>query len=104
MPETEILNALQGEIGTLITTGIAIIIGLIAKDVLSAVTFGLLFYIDKDFNEGDTVYINGKLATIIKISFNKSIFKIHESNRWKYIHNSRVRYLDLEKVVEPETK
>lgn len=100
--ETEILNLLQGEIGTLITSALVIITGLIVKDLLSSSAFGLMFYLDKSFNEGDTVYINGELATIIKISFTRSIFKMQNNSRWKYVHNSRIRYLDLEKVIEPE--
>ncbi len=94
-------SQLQSELGTMITTGIVIIIGLIVKDILSAAAFGILFYFDRNFHEGDTVYVNGQLATIIKISLTKSIFKMHDSNRWKYVHNSRIRFLDLEKVIEP---
>lgn len=102
MPENEILTALQGEIGTLISSAVVIIIGLIVKDLLSAAAFGLMFYLDKSFNEGDVVYVNGEMATIIKISLSRTIFKMQNNSRWKYVHNSRIRYLDLEKVIEPE--
>lgn len=104
MPEAEFINVLQGEIGALITSAIVIVIGLIVKDLLSAAAFGLMFYLDKSFNEGDVVYVNGEMATIIKISLSRTIFKMYDSNRWKYVHNSRIRYLDLEKVIEPEIK
>lgn len=104
MPDNEILAVLQGELGTLISSAAVIIIGLIIKDILSASAFGVMFYLDRNFNEGDVVYINGELATIIKISFTKSIFKMQNNSRWKYVHNSRIRYLDLEKVIEPENK
>lgn len=102
MEEVLILQQLEAELATIVATGIAIIVGLIVKDVLSASVFGILFYLDRNFHEGDTVYINGQLSTIIKISLTKSIFKMHDSNRWKYVHNSRIRFLDLEKVIEPD--
>lgn len=85
----------------IIAIALIVIFTLILKDVLSSASFGFLFYLDKSFNEGDSIYINGKRATIVKISMTKSIFKMHETNRWKYVHNSKIRDLDLEKVVEP---
>ena len=97
-----ITQQLEAELSTLIATGLVIVVGLIMKDILSAAAFGVMFYLDRNFHEGDTVYINGQLSTIIKISLTKSIFKMHDNNRWKYVHNSRIRFLDLEKVVEPE--
>ncbi len=102
MEVAAITQQLEAEISTLIATGLVIVVGLIIKDVLSAAAFGVMFYLDRNFNEGDTVYINGQLSTIIKISLTKSIFKMHDSNRWKYVHNSRIRFLDLEKVIEPD--
>lgn len=104
MIEELIPEAVEGYMSQLITTTVIIVAGLIFKDVLSSSVFGILFYLDRNFHEGDTVYINGQLSTIIKISLTKSIFKMHDSNRWKYVHNSRVRFLDLEKVVEPDKK
>lgn len=102
--ETEIISFLSLELSSLLTSALIIIIGLIIKDILSAASFGLMFYLDKNFNEGDLVYINGQMATIIKISFTKSIFKMYDNNRWKYVHNSRIRFLDLEKIIESEKK
>ena len=99
--EYEIFKIFQAETSQMITAFVVIITGLIAKDILSAAAFGIMFFLDRNFHEGDNVYINGQLATIIKISLTKSIFKMHDSNRWKYVHNSRIRFLDLEKVVEP---
>jgi small-conductance mechanosensitive channel len=101
MEEILLMSQIETELSALITAGIVIIIGLIVKDILSAAAFGILFYFDRNFHEGDTVYVNGQLATIIRISLTKSIFKMHDSNRWKYVHNSRIRFLDLEKVIEP---
>lgn len=101
--ETELIGLIQAETSQMVTAFIVIISGLIIKDILSAAAFGIMFYLDRNFHEGDNVYVNGQLATIIKISLTKSIFKMHDSNRWKYVHNSRIRFLDLEKVIEPES-
>lgn len=99
--EYETLRLFQAETYQIVAAGIAIVFSLIAKDILSSAAFGIMFYLDKNFNEGDNVYINGQLATIIKISLTTSIFKMQENGRWKYVHNSRIRFLDLEKIVEP---
>lgn len=100
----EILNTFEGEISSLLFTAFVFIIGLTMKDLLTSASFGFLFYIDKNFNEGDNVYVDGQLSTIVNISIKRTIFKIHETNRWKYVPNSRIRYLNLEKVIEPNSQ
>lgn len=77
------------------------IISFIIKDLLSTFAYGLMFYFDKDFQVGDNVYIEGELATIINIKMTKSIFRMADNGNWRYVHNSKVRYLKLEKVIEP---
>lgn len=104
MEELIMYTVAESSILGVIGIAIVAIFSLIIKDVLSSAAFGFLFYLDKSFNEGDNVYINGEHATIVKISITRSIFKMHETNRWKYVHNSKIRDLDLEKVVEPNEK
>lgn len=93
-------QALSIEIGTLILGWFAFIIGMVIKDLLTAATFGFLFYLNPQFTEGDTVYIDGDEAIIQKIGLAVSIFKVIETGRWRYIRNEKIRYHKLEKLVE----
>lgn len=71
------------------------------KDLLSSFVNGLLFKIDRTFNIGDNVVINGQNARIINIGFRQTIFEIEPSEEngnqllWMYVYNERVRLLDL---------
>lgn len=101
MNDLEQLAALlKIEIGSIIIGWIAIIIGLVLKDILTSVTFGIMFYLDPQFKEGDKVYIDDEEAIIQKIGFSITIFKITETSRWRYIKNEKIRYHKLEKQVE----
>jgi small-conductance mechanosensitive channel len=79
---------------------ISLIGSLILKDFLSSFVFGLSFYIDKNFHEGDNVYIDNEEATIIKIGFMRTIFRMKKTGYWYFVHNSKIKSLKLEKKVE----
>ncbi len=104
METQEVLSSLTQvlsiEIGTLVLGWFAFIIGMVIKDLLTAATFGVLFYLDPQFTEGDTVYIDGDEAIIQKIGLSVTIFKVIETGRWRYIRNEKIRYHKLEKLVE----
>lgn len=100
MEPQEILNLLQVEVGTLIAGWLAIILGLVLKDILTSVAFGAMFFIDPQFTEGDTVYIDDDEAIIQKIGFTTTIFKITKTSRWRYVKNGKIRYHKLEKQIE----
>lgn len=85
-----------------IALGLSFILGLVLKDLLSTFAYSLMFYLDKDFQEGDNVIVDGELATIINIKLNKTVFRLAKNGNWRYVHNSKVRYLNLEKVKEPK--
>jgi len=89
-----------GLVPLLIAAG-TFIITFIVKDLLTTFAYGLMFYFDKDFQTGDNVYLDGELATIINVKFTKTIFRMADNGNWRYVHNSKVRYLKLEKVIEP---
>jgi len=80
---------------------ITLIIGLLIKDVASNLVSGVLFYLDKNFNDGDTVYIDGYPAIIIKIGIRTTVFGITNSRgyTWRFVQNSKVSELSLEKIV-----
>ena len=104
METQEVLSSLTQvlsiEIGTLVLGWFAFVIGMVIKDLLTAATFGVLFYLDPQFTEGDTVYIDGDEAIIQKIGLSVTIFKVMETGRWRYIRNEKIRYHKLEKLVE----
>lgn len=83
---------------------LAIIVGLIVKDVATTFVSGLLFKMSSDFNQGDTVYIDGEYATIISTSIRRTIFKINDGRgeTWRYVWNDRIKYLNIEKVIIPK--
>lgn len=96
----ELITLLKIETGTIIIGWIAVVVGLVVKDILTSFAFGLMFYLDPQFVEGDAVYIDGEEAIIQKIGLTVSVFKIVETSRWRYIKNEKIRYHKLEKQVE----
>jgi small-conductance mechanosensitive channel len=96
----QLVNLLKIEAGTIIIGWIAVVIGLVLKDILTSLAFGIMFYLDPQFVEGDVVYIDGEKAIIQKIGISVTIFKIYDTSRWRYIKNEKIRYHKLEKQVE----
>lgn len=100
--DTQVLlsEALKLEAGSIIIGWIVVVAGLVLKDILASVAFGTMFYLDPQFKEGDSVFIDGEKAVISKIGMTTTIFKIVETSRWRYIKNTRIRNHKLEKQVE----
>jgi len=84
-----------------ITAVIALSIGLIVKDILSNFTSGVMFYLNKTFNEGDHAYLDGQICIIVKIGLRFTVFEFEKDGHkcWRYIANDRVKYLTLEKII-----
>ncbi len=85
-----------------ITALITIALGLAVKDLVTTFVSGLLFKINKTFNEGDRVYLEGQEAVIIKIGMRQTVFEIDDERGhiWRYIYNDRIKYLKLEKFIK----
>ena len=100
--DTQVLisEALKLEVSSIILGWIAIVGGFVIKDILTSVAFGLMFYLDPQFQEGDTVYIDGEKSIISKIGITTTIFKIIETSRWRYVKNGSIRKHKLEKQME----
>lgn len=96
-----IVSQTQMTIGKYIWLGLAFIFVMLAKDILTTITYGLMFYFDRSFNEGDNVYLDGQRALIIKIGLRKTCFQIQENDEthWRYIQNDKIRYAKLEKII-----
>lgn len=86
-----------------ITALVTIALGLAVKDLITTAVGGFLFYHNKNFNEGDHVYINGDEAVIIKIGMRQTIFKMDNGRgeTWLYVYNDRIHIMKLEKVITP---
>ena len=61
---------------------------------------------NRDFNPGDVVLLDGEEAVIITIGVTKTVFE-KVNNRgivWRYVPNERLAYLKLEKVVRSDVR
>ena len=75
-----------------------------AKDFATNFAVGLKFKLNPAFNEGDTVILDGNEAIIVKIGINQTVFGVYSDRgyTWRYIQNTRMSYVKLEKVVSSE--
>ena len=84
---------------------LALVITLMFKDYATGIAKGMAFKLNKDFQEGDKVILDGERALIVKIGNSTTVFGIHKSNGdfegdycWRYVPNERISSLKLEKV------
>ena len=70
----------------------------------------MAFQLNKHFNEGDKVILDGERALIIKIGLSETVFGIIKDGGqwdgdyvWRYVPNERIPTLRLEKVVYDNT-
>lgn len=97
MPEIAIATGIIAWISILLSLAI----GMAIKDLITTFVSGFLFYLNKNFNEGDKVYLNGIESTINKIGLRQTIFEVDNGRgiTWNYVYNDRIKYLKLEKVI-----
>ena len=87
---------------------IAILISLIVaiwfKDIATAMAKGLKFKMNKAFNAGDQVILDGQDAVIVSIGTTETVFGIYSEKgyTWRYVPNERIAMLKLEKVINPD--
>lgn len=84
-----------------VSTILTISIGLIVKDVLVNFTSGLLFFLNRNFNEGDLVYLDSELCRIIRIGIRYTVFEIEKEGVvcWRFISNDRVKFSKIDKII-----
>ena len=114
--ETDIMNA--GAVGAELTelampfigALVALVITLMFKDYASSIAKGMSFKMNKDFQEGDKVLLDGERALIVKIGNTTTVFGIHKSRGefegdycWRYVPNERISTLKLEKIIFDNT-
>ena len=83
-----------------------VIIGFMIKDFATKLSKGIAFSMNKQFQEGDKVLIDGERALIVKIGITQSVFGISKSNGefdgdyvWRYVPNERIEFLKIEKII-----
>ena len=83
-----------------------VIIGFMIKDFATKLSKGIAFSMNKQFQEGDKVLIEGERALIVKIGITQSVFGISKSNGefdgdyvWRYVPNEKIENLKIEKII-----
>ena len=102
------LASLSGEFTELMLPWVAVLISIVVaimfKDFATSLSKGIAFQMDKSFNEGDKVLLDGCEATILKIGMRQTVFGIYSDRGyvWRYVPNERILFLKLEKVIDSE--
>ena len=103
-----ILDAQTAQITNFILPWIGILISLIVaiwiKDFATSLAKGFKFQMNKAFNEGDKVLLEGNEAVIIKIGISETVFGVYSEKGyiWRYVPNERIVMLKLEKIINPD--
>ena len=102
------LDAQTAQITDFILPWIGILISLIVaiwiKDFATSLAKGFKFQMNKAFNEGDKVLLEGNEAVIIKIGISETVFGVYSEKGyiWRYVPNERIVMLKLEKIINPD--
>ena len=96
----ELTNLLMPFISALLL----LVITLWFKDFATKIAKGMAFKMNKSFNEGDTVILDGQDALIVKIGLSETVFGVYSEKgyTWRYVPNERIPMLKLEKVINKD--
>ena len=80
---------------------LSIILALAFREWATSVIKGMKFWLNKDFNHGEKVYLNDEPAVIISKGIRSTIFQTKDGDEylWRYVPNERIPTLKLEKVI-----
>jgi hypothetical protein len=89
---------------------VIVVFGFMLKDFATKWGKGIAFQLNKQFQEGDHVLIDGERALIVKIGMTQTVFGVTKSNGefdgdyvWRYVPNERIEFLKLEKIIFDHT-
>lgn len=85
---------------------LAIIVGMAVRDIANSLVQGLLFKYQPHFKQGDHVIVDGDRGILVSVGYRQAVFRIEKSDgtiAWRYVPNSRIQMLRLEKIVEDNT-
>ena len=100
MPTIELSAYYVEFIGFLLT----LIVGSSIRDAATSFVKGAKFRFNPAFKEGDKVILDGNPALIVKIGLSETVFGVYgeEGYTWRYVPNTRIEFLKLEKIVDPD--
>ena len=100
MPTIELSAYYVEFIGFLLT----LIVGLSVRDAATSFVKGAKFRFNPAFSEGDKVLLDGNPALIVKIGLSETVFGVYgdEGYTWRYVPNTRIEFLRLEKIVDTD--
>jgi|TARA_B100000287_G_scaffold67952_1_gene59503 hypothetical protein len=102
------LNNLSMDLTVMIMPWIAILISLVIaiwfKEFATGLAKGLKFKMNKAFNAGDQVILDGQDAVIVSIGTSETVFGIYSEKgyTWRYVPNERIAMLKLEKLIQSD--
>lgn len=83
-----------------------LVITLMFKDFATKIAKGMAFKMNKSFNEGDKVILDGEKALIVKMGITTTVFGVqkkggdlHGDYVWRYVPNERIDFLKIEKII-----
>ena len=79
-----------------------VLFGMAIKDMAAAIAKGMAFRYSGVFKEGDIVFLDGERAIVVKLGIMQSVFGITKEDGtycWRYINNTKVDNLKLEKIL-----
>ena len=96
------------EVTNLVTPFISALVLLVVtlwfKDFATKIAKGMAFKMNRAFNEGDSVILDGNEALIVKIGLSETVFGVYSDRgyTWRYVPNERIPMLKLEKVINKD--
>ena len=100
MPPIELSQFYVEFIGFILT----LIVALAMRDWATSFIKGMKFKMNKAFQEGDKVILDGCPALIVKIGMSETVFGVYgkDGYTWRYVPNERIAFSKLEKIVDPD--
>ena len=89
---------------------VIVVLGFMLKDFAMKWGRGIAFQMNKQFQEGDHVLLDGERALIVKIGISQTVFGVTKVGGeldgdyvWRYVPNERIDFLKLEKIIFDRT-
>jgi hypothetical protein len=83
---------------------LTLIVALAMRDWATSFIKGMKFKMNRAFNEGDKVILDGCPALIVRIGMSETVFGVYgkDGYTWRYVPNERIAFSKLEKIVDPD--
>ena len=102
MTVTELSNHITVLFLPVIAVVMTALFGMALRDMAAAIAKGMAFRYSGVFKEGDIVFLDGERAIVVKLGIMISVFGITKDDGtycWRYINNTKVDNLKLEKIL-----